>query len=61
MSDAARPALTTWSEDEQAFRMAIREFAESEIKPKVHEMDKNQQMDPSVISQLFQMGLISML
>lgn len=52
------PAITTWSEDEQAFRMAIREFAESVIKPKVHEMDKNQQMDPGVISQLFEMGLM---
>ena len=38
--------------------MAIREFAESEIKPKVHDMDKNQQMDPGVVSQLFQMGLM---
>lgn len=54
----SRPAITTWSEDEQAFRMAIREFAESVIKPKVHEMDKNQQMDSEVISQLFQMGLM---
>ena len=39
----SQPAITTWSEEEQAFRMAIREFAESVIKPKVHEMDKNQQ------------------
>lgn len=54
----SQPAVTTWSEDEQAFRMAIREFAESVIKPKVHEMDKNQQMDPEVLNQLFQMGLM---
>ncbi|MCB0378697.1 MAG: acyl-CoA dehydrogenase [Bdellovibrionales bacterium] len=54
----SQPALTTWNDDEQAFRMAIREFAESEIKPKVHDMDKNQQMDPELISQLFQMGLM---
>jgi alkylation response protein AidB-like acyl-CoA dehydrogenase len=53
-----QPALTTWSEDEQTFRMAIREFAESVIKPKVHEMDKNQQMDPDIIKQLFEMGLM---
>ncbi len=51
-------ALTTWSDDENAFRMAIREFAESVIKPKVHEMDKNQQMDPEVVRQLFEMGLM---
>ncbi len=54
----SQPAITTWSEDEQAFRMAIREFAESVIKPKVHEMDKNQQMDPEIVQQLFQMGLM---
>jgi len=51
-------ALTTWTEDENAFRMAIREFAESVIKPKVHEMDKNQQMDPEIVKQLFEMGLM---
>lgn len=54
----SQPAITTWSEEEEAFRMAIREFAESVIKPKVHEMDKNQQMDSEVLSQLFQMGLM---
>lgn len=51
-------ALTTWTEDENAFRMAIREFAESVIKPKVHEMDKAQQMDPEIVRQLFEMGLM---
>lgn len=54
----SQPAITTWSEDEQTFRMAIREFAESVIKPKVHEMDKNQQIDADVIKQLFEMGLM---
>ena len=54
----SQPAVTHWSEDEQAFRMAVREFAEAVIKPKVHEMDKNQQMDPEVLNQLFQMGLM---
>ena len=57
MSDN-RLAITDWSDEEQTFRMAIREFAEAEIKPKVHEMDKNQQLDPNIVSQLFQMGLM---
>lgn len=57
-SDLSNPALTQWNEDESTFRSAIREFAESEIKPKVHEMDKNQQMDPGLVKQLFQMGLM---
>ncbi len=54
----SRPALTFLSEDESAFREAIREFAESEIKPKRTLMDDNAQMDPELISQLFQMGLM---
>ena len=51
-------ALTTWSEEEQTFRMAIRDFAESVIRPKTGEMDKNQQIDPDIIKQLFEMGLM---
>ena len=52
------PALTQWSEDEMAFRMAVREFAEGEIRPKVTSMDENSQMDKSILSGLFQMGLM---
>ncbi|MBY0316822.1 MAG: acyl-CoA dehydrogenase [Bdellovibrionales bacterium] len=53
-----RFAVTDFTDDENAFRQAIREFAESEIKPLVHEMDKNQQMDSKLIPQLFDMGLM---
>ena len=35
----SRPALTQWSEDEVAFREAVRSFAETEIKPHVNHMD----------------------
>lgn len=59
MSDVnARPALTMLSEDELAFRDAVRAFAESEIKPLVTQMDEKAQMDPSVIRKLFEMGLM---
>jgi butyryl-CoA dehydrogenase len=54
----ARYASTDFTEDETAFRHAIREFAESEIKPKVHKMDSEQQMDPEVVKQLFEMGVM---
>lgn len=54
----ARPAITTFSEDENSFREAIRSFAESEIKPHVNEMDSKAQMDPSLIKKLFEMGLM---
>lgn len=57
MSDV-RPAITTLSEDELAFRDAIREFAEGEIKPLVTEMDEKAQLEPSLVSKLFEMGLM---
>ncbi len=60
MSDAAnsRPALTTLTEDESAFRDAVRAFAESEIKPQVTHMDEAAKMNPEVIQKLFEMGLM---
>lgn len=54
----ARPALTQFSEDESAFRDAVRSFAESEIKPYVHEMDAAAKMKPELVSKLFEMGLM---
>lgn len=59
MSDvSARPALTMWSEDEIAFRDAVRSFAEAEIKPHVNEMDEKAQMKPEIVTKLFEMGLM---
>jgi len=57
-SSQVRPALTQWSEDEVAFREAVRSFAESEIKPHVHEMDHKAEMRPEIVRQLFEMGLM---
>lgn len=54
----ARPALTTLSDDEAAFREAVRSFAESEIKPHVTHMDEKAAMNPEIIQKLFQMGLM---
>jgi alkylation response protein AidB-like acyl-CoA dehydrogenase len=57
MTDA-RPAITTLSEDELAFRDAVREFAEGEIKPLVTQMDEHAQLEPSLLPKLFEMGLM---
>ena len=43
------PALTALTEDEEDFRAAVREFAESTIRPKIQEMDAAQQMDREII------------
>lgn len=60
MSDVnqARPALTTLSEDEAAFRDAVRSFAESEIKPHVTHMDEKAEMNKDILKKLFEMGLM---
>ncbi|NNF13360.1 MAG: acyl-CoA dehydrogenase [Gemmatimonadetes bacterium] len=55
---AARPALSELTEQERMFQEAVRDFAESEIAHKVMEMDKAQQLDHSLIPQLFEMGLM---
>lgn len=40
------------------FREAVRDFAESEIAPRVSEMDRSQAFDPDLIPQLFELGLM---
>jgi len=58
MENNSRPALTTWSEDEQAFREAVRGFAEAEIRPLVQKMDHSAEMSPDLVQKLFAMGLM---
>jgi butyryl-CoA dehydrogenase/short/branched chain acyl-CoA dehydrogenase len=50
--------LTALSEDEQMFRDAVRQFAEEDVRPRVHSMDEKQQMDPALIPQFFELGLM---
>ncbi|MGI9067420.1 MAG: acyl-CoA dehydrogenase [Pyrinomonadaceae bacterium] len=54
---AGRP-LTTLSEDEQMFRASVREFAEGELRPRVAEMDEHAKLDPALIKQCFDLGLM---
>lgn len=53
-----RPALTELSERERMFQEAVREFAASKIAPKVLEMDAAGALDPGLITELFEMGLM---
>ena len=53
-----RPALSTLSEQEAMFQEAVRDFAVAEIAPKSMEMDQSQKMDPGIVSQLFELGLM---
>ncbi len=56
--NVAVPALTSFSEDEVAFREAVRDFAENEIKPHVHHMDQEAKMSSDLVKKLFEMGLM---
>lgn len=53
-----QPALTMLTEDEVAFRDAVRDFAEAEIKPHVTHMDEKAEMNPEIVKKLFEMGLM---
>ncbi|MGH7497730.1 MAG: acyl-CoA dehydrogenase [Gemmatimonadales bacterium] len=54
----AVPALSTLSEEEAMFRDAVREFAETEVKPHVQEMDEAAQFRPDLIPRFFELGLM---
>jgi alkylation response protein AidB-like acyl-CoA dehydrogenase len=64
MSTAAQTAaintgLTVLSEDEDLFRSSVREFAEGELRPRVEAMEHAAKIDPDVIKQCFELGLMS--
>ena len=50
--------LTTLTEDETMFRASVREFAEGELRPRVEHMDEVAKLDPAIIKQCFELGLM---
>src|SRR5215218_10972434 len=54
----ATPALTILSEEESLFRDAVREFAETEIRPHVSAMDEAAQFRADLIPKFFELGLM---
>jgi alkylation response protein AidB-like acyl-CoA dehydrogenase len=55
---APPPALTVLAEEETLFRDAVREFAETEIRPHVKSMDEAAQFRPELIPKFFDLGLM---
>jgi len=51
-------ALTSLSEEETMFRDAVREFAESEVRPHVQNMDEAAQFRQDLIPRFFELGLM---
>jgi alkylation response protein AidB-like acyl-CoA dehydrogenase len=50
--------LTVLTEDEAMFRDMVREFADKELRPLVMKQDQEMKLDASVLSQLFELGLM---
>jgi alkylation response protein AidB-like acyl-CoA dehydrogenase len=57
-TETARSPLTILSEDETAFRDAVAAFAADEVKPRVSSMEKAGRIDPALVKQYFEMGLM---
>ena len=54
----AIPPLTQLTEDEQMLRDAAADFAKSSIAPLVHEMDAEAKLNPGLVKEFFEMGLM---
>jgi alkylation response protein AidB-like acyl-CoA dehydrogenase len=50
--------LTIFSEEEEMFRTSVRGFAEEQIRPRVAGMDRDARMDPDLVRQFFELGLM---
>lgn len=55
---AAPAPLLVWSEEDALFRSAVAEFARKEIAPRARAMDESGRLDPALLRQLFEMGLM---
>ena len=54
----AHGPLSALSEEESAFRDAVAEFAEQEVRPRVQAMERAARIDPTLIPSLFALGLM---
>src|SRR5947207_16023525 len=52
------PPLTKLSEEEALFRDTVRDFAERDVKPRVAAMEQASALDPALIAQCFEIGLM---
>ena len=57
-SSSPRPPLTVLSEDELAFRDAVADFTNGEVRPRVQDMERAAKLDPTLIPKYFELGLM---
>jgi alkylation response protein AidB-like acyl-CoA dehydrogenase len=55
---AAHQPLTVLSDEEQAFKDAVAEFVNGEVRPRVVQMERDAKIDPALITAYFEMGLM---
>jgi butyryl-CoA dehydrogenase/short/branched chain acyl-CoA dehydrogenase len=53
------PPLTSLTEEESLLRDTVRQFAQQEIAPHVRAMDETQHLEPAILRQLFELGLMA--
>lgn len=58
LAEVVPAPLTHLSGDERLFRTSVRQFAEENIAPLVHQMDEEQQLAQGLLAQLFDLGLM---
>jgi alkylation response protein AidB-like acyl-CoA dehydrogenase len=58
LPDTAPQPLTLLTEEEQMFRDTVRQFAQDAVTGRVSEMDAQAKMDPDLIKELFELGLM---
>ena len=55
---AVRPAVTSFSEDEEMLRQAVEQFSNTTLRPHVAQMDRDSHMPREVLDALFDNGLM---
>jgi alkylation response protein AidB-like acyl-CoA dehydrogenase len=55
---ATRPPLTILSEEEELFRAAVADLAESEVRPRVRAMEEAGNIDPALTARFTELGLM---
>src|SRR3972149_6708901 len=57
-ASSQRPPLTVLTDDELAFRDAVADFTNGEVRPRVQEMERAAKLDPTLIPKYFELGLM---
>src|SRR2546430_9535158 len=58
MPDLPTPPLTQLSQEEELFRDTVRDFAERDVRPRVAAMERASAIDPALLRQCFELGLM---